>query len=762
MAKKKKILFVINQFFKGGAETALLNLFQCLSPDEEDVDFLIFDQIDLPDTISLVQKIPSWIHVINVAGHEAKWAFVKKAWFKACKKLTRRQLFRKTAVDYVRKHVYDAAISYGEWFSSSLVAKYVNASRKYVWIHADMDKADFLNPDIERLHGYFDGFIFASGASMKSAMQKYAFLNHCSCVVNNVVNDKEICRQAWEEVELPEGAKNRPVLLTVANLRPEKNHLRQVEAMRILRNRGIDFCWLNIGSTANPEQTGVIRRAISAAGLEHDFLLLGARENPYAYMKHADAVCVLSDHESWSMVIIEAKTLGIPVIATNTSGAREQIVHGETGVLCDFSAEDIADQIQAFLSNPSMQAHIRAQLSAFGGKEDCLAQFDGVIRNDKKRDLYVFDNINYHSGMRTAGLLRMEQQRDKENKRVDAFSIEPCTDEAIGSKWRVLDLKHQKAFKCLSVPCRHVLFSDQYRLHHKIIRCLYALSVRLKMAETLCGWLLFHSVKGIMERYDAVYLMSEASKARSGVARLTHPRKIQFIHTDYAAWKNLNSWTKSITAHDAQIYARYDEIACLSKRLADRFCGIYPQLSDKVTVIPNLIPASEILRKAAQSCPYNVEEACLNLITIGRMEWEKRYDRLLKIARQLKEMGICFHWYFVGDGNLMDEVQEQRRCLGLESEVTLTGAMENPYPLLKRCDWFVLLSEYEGTPVTIEEAKVLGVPVLACDVGGIADQLENEKYGRMIREADCITEKCIEIMRRSTYEKNTIRNQSVL
>ena len=79
---KKRILLVINQFFKGGAETALLNLFQCLSPDDCSIDFLVFDQINLPDTVSLVQKIPSWINVINVAEHEAGIAFVKKAWFK--------------------------------------------------------------------------------------------------------------------------------------------------------------------------------------------------------------------------------------------------------------------------------------------------------------------------------------------------------------------------------------------------------------------------------------------------------------------------------------------------------------------------------------------------------------------------------------------------------------------------------------------------------------------------------------------------------
>ena len=54
---------------------------------------------------------------------------------------------------------------------------------------------------------------------------------------------------------------------------------------------------------------------------------------------------------------------------------------------------------------------------------------------------------------------------------------------------------------------------------------------------------------------------------------------------------------------------------------------------------------------------------------------------------------------------------------------------------MKQCDAFVLLSDYEGTPVTIDEAKVLGVPVLARDVGGVREQLEG-KYGRIIRGPD--------------------------
>ena len=57
--------------------------------------------------------------------------------------------------------------------------------------------------------------------------------------------------------------------------------------------------------------------------------------------------------------------------------------------------------------------------------------------------------------------------------------------------------------------------------------------------------------------------------------------------------------------------------------------------------------------------------------------------------------------------------------------------MENPCPLPARCDALVLFSEYEGTPVTIDEAKPLGVPVIANDVGGVREMLEDGRYGKI-------------------------------
>lgn len=104
-----------------------------------------------------------------------------------------------------------------------------------------------------------------------------------------------------------------------------------------------------------------LRLAVRDAGLEDYFTLTGPLDNPYGVMRRADAVCVLSDHESWSMVITEAKALGVPVIATRTSGALEQIEDGKNGVLCGFSDEEITESLRAFLTGGAAETMRRTR-----------------------------------------------------------------------------------------------------------------------------------------------------------------------------------------------------------------------------------------------------------------------------------------------------------------------------------------------------------------------------------------------------------------
>ena len=716
--KKKCLLFVINQFFKGGAETALVNLLRTMDASRFDVDLLIFDMIDLPGSLSLIPEIPAWVHVINVAENEKKAAFLKKAVFKFERKITGTQPFRRGAIRYLQGRYYDAAVSYGEWFSSALCARYAAARRKYVWIHADMDKAAFLHPDILRFEAQFDGFLFASRHSMEGAIKKYPQLASRALVVPNRVDSEKILAMS-----------------------EEKNHLRQVEAMQQLFSEGLRFHWVNIGSLANAPLVEKLRLAVQNAGLEDYFTLTGPLDNPYGVMRRASAVCVLSDHESWSMVITEAKALGVPVIATRTSGALEQITSGENGVLCGFSAGEIAESLRAFLTGGTADAMRRNEgnhtSSAAAGTLETL------LENNTKKVLYVFDDINYASGARAAALAQARAVSGVAE--VWIYSAEPCRDAALKREFHFLETPNSGALRLLSRPTRQVLRDGGVSRAGKLLRLAYAVLAHIGLEPVLPKALLRRNMAAAFEGFDTVFVVSEASKMREFVSRCRHPGKIQWIHTDYAAWRELNEWTRAVTKNDAKLYRRFDTIVCLNRTLREKFLAVYPQFASKTIAVPNPVfrPAIRERAKAPLSVP--VDGSVCNLITIGRLEREKRYDRLLDIAEGLRERGISFHWYFVGDGPLREEIERQLTGRGLSECVTLTGYMENPCPLLARCRALVLFSEYEGTPVTIDEAKALGVSVIANDVGGVAEMLEGGKFGTAANDTESFIQSIMQL-----------------
>lgn len=729
--KKKRVLFIINQFFKGGAETALVNLLRTMDASRFDVDLLIFDMIDLPGSLSLIPEIPAWVHVINVAENEKKAAFVKKAVFKLERKLTGTQPFRRGAIRYLQGQYYDAAISYGEWFSSALCARYAAARRKYVWIHADMDKAAFLHPDILRFEAQFDGFLFASRHSMEGAIKKYPQLASRSLVIPNRVDGEKILAMSEETLPIPLPEDGLPLLVTVANIREEKNHLRQVEAMQQLFSEGLRFRWVNIGSLANAPLVEKLRLAVHDAGLEDYFTLTGPLDNPYGVMRKASAVCVLSDHESWSMVITEAKALGVPVIATRTSGALEQIKDGKNGVLCGFSDEEIAESLRAFLTGGAADAMRRKKETHTAA--GAAGTLETLLENETKKVLYVFDDINYTSGARAAALAQARAVSSVAE--VWIYSAEPCRDAALKREFHFLETPGSSALRLLTRPTRQVLRDGSVSRAGKLLRLAYAVLAHIGLESVLPKALRRRNMTVAFEGFDTIFVVSEASKMREFVSRCRHPGKIQWIHTDYTAWRELNEWTRAVTKNDAKLYRRFDAIVCLNKSLREKFLTVYPQFAEKTIAVPNPVFRAEIRERAKAPLTVPVDESVCNLITIGRLEREKRYDRLLDIAAELQKRGFAFRWYFAGDGPLREEIERQLTERGLSGCVTLTGYMENPCPLLVRCRALVLFSEYEGTPVTIDEAKALGVPVIANDVGGVREMLEDGRYGKIASDS---------------------------
>ena len=205
---------------------------------------------------------------------------------------------------------------------------------------------------------------------------------------------------------------------------------------------------------------------------------------------------------------------------------------------------------------------------------------------------------------------------------------------------------------------------------------------------------------------------------------MKHPKKVQWIHTDYARWSQFSEWSKAVTRNDKSIYLKYDTVVVLSEFCKRGMIQKLPDIAEKIIVIPNLVNGDRILKLAEQSVNINIKSNELQLVTVARIDREKRIDKVLELALLLQQKGIAFKWYIIGDGPEREELERKAKEKLLDLQVIFVGYMENPYPIMKRCQVMVLLSKYEGTPVTIDEAMVLGLNVVAPRVGGISEQLE--------------------------------------
>ena len=722
-----KILFVINQLYKGGAETALVNLLNNLNSNEFEVDLLIFDQYSPnKNLVSLIPYVPDWVRVITGGKKNEAHLFFKKVVRKITNSIFGISRYEKEFITYLASRKYDLAISYGEWFSPMYVTNYAQADTKCVWIHSDIDKASFLDQGVIDSYGKIDKYIFVSETSAQAALSKYPYLRKKTKIIHNQIDLKRIRNKASEP--LPRSIEkyfggDAFTLVTIANFRPEKNHLRQVAVLNELKKIGLPIKWINIGSKANENLVKKIQDQVKKYNLQDDFILIDALDNPFPAISNADAVCVLSDHESWSMVISEALALNKVVIATKTSGAVAQINHGENGFLCDQTVSDIVSKIKELYKSPKMKRQIELNLERskdFKNSDLIQEKIYSLVENKQKSIVYVFDNINYVSGARTAALEQIKFLSQSAN--VSILSVEPCYDPKLAKEFPIFDFRSHEYFRCVYQSAKDVLLGQNIGFKKKCFRLLFAL-IRRTLGPIKAFDYLFSEMFKSLKSYDVICVVSEGSQYRKLVADLDGVRKIQWIHTDYSSWRNVSWYTKKITKDDYSTYKKFDVIVCLSETLRDKFCTIYPDLVNKTVTIPNFINYTEIIQRANHDFD-SLEHQYWNLITIGRMEPEKRYNVLLEVARLLKQMGICFRWYFIGGGVLFDEVKKQRDNMNLEKEVIMTGQLSETLPILKYCDLMVLGSNYEGTPVTIDEAKVLGVPVFSTRVGGIADQLD--------------------------------------
>ena len=196
-------------------------------------------------------------------------------------------------------------------------------------------------------------------------------------------------------------------------------------------------------------------------------------------------------------------------------------------------------------------------------------------------------------------------------------------------------------------------------------------------------------------------------------------KKIVWVHNDIAKVFGENFKARLKLKVDKKIYSKYDKIVFVSqdnKNSFNKLYGTIPNLSQKEEVIYNYIDKDRIIEKSkAKIGQEYIDKSCPSIITVARLVEQKAIDRLINVHKRLIDDGIFHNIYVIGDGPEKENLLKQVKELNVEDTFKLMGKRENPYPYIKRADYFALLSKFEGYGMVIDEAKILNKKIIITD-----------------------------------------------
>ena len=203
-------------------------------------------------------------------------------------------------------------------------------------------------------------------------------------------------------------------------------------------------------------------------------------------------------------------------------------------------------------------------------------------------------------------------------------------------------------------------------------------------------------------------------------------KKISWIHGSIEEFLKDSSKRES---HRRQLDDA-DTIVGISKKTSHSIKEVYPDYASKLQTVYNGYDFKTILEKSQEKIDIEIEPQ--SICTIGRIEENKGSDRVVEMIRLLHQEGKNYHLYFIGAGDMEEELEKRVKEYGLENYVHFLGYQKNPYQYLSQTKVLLSMSKQEGFPGVYVEALSLGLPFVSTDVGGAEELSQEGRFGQII------------------------------
>jgi len=548
--------------------------------------------------------------------------------------------------------------------------------------------------------------------------------------------------------------------------RKEKGHLYFIRAAeQILKEtRAVKFTLIGDG-----ELRLSLEEYIAERGLSGYFDFRGRSDDLTRGLSETDILVVPSESEGCSNVLLEAMSMGIPVIATAVEGNLEVIVDGVSGILVK-------------PKDPCIMAERTLELIDAARKRKTL----GVEARKRIEDKFRFREMvgNYNNIYTTL----IEEKGLDRNKVGYIVSLFPCWSEVFilnelielqkrGVDPTIFSIKrdreeftqgsaHRFIGKTIYIHIPKALFtgllwlikrpivllslffmvsSRRHKNYRELLKYIWCIYLGCYFADIAAFKKLSH-----IHAHFATYPAFVAFV----ISRLT---KIPFTFTTHAHDIFLDkTFLKELTRAAKEVVT----ISEYNKQYIADFCK--NGVASKIRVIHCGIDLGDC--RIALKKTKRKENL---IISIGRLTQMKGFEYLIKACGKLKGR-IPFKCYIIGDGPRRGQLAKLISDLGLSEDVVLKGFLDSTEisQLLKVANLFVLPSVWsnqdgqDGIPFVLMEAMAGGVPVIASKISGIPELIEDRKSGLLVepKNEEILSQGILQLLNNKKLQKQFTKN----
>ncbi len=484
----------------------------------------------------------------------------------------------------------------------------------------------------------------------------------------------------------------------------------------ILYNENVYFLW--VGSDNNQSDNDNIlywKEKVTSESILSKIKFVEAVSNTEPYFQAADIYLLSSRSDPFPCVVHEAMSSKLPIVYMKDSTGSEELIGDEFGIRVEY--EDV-DQLSEAVNKLVCDNSLRNTIGD-------AAQYH--VRNHCNYQSYVNNLLNLicdHEFVneKTINTLQQYNQHTQKNENTSVYFLSPDWglsgvnsiseilinqlilegyDAKILFTRHQLDFSHSENIFMPKVPYRFLNTSSEKDFPENVW-------------DSLIEYFSEHDPCVVVFNYD--YISSSISALFP-----EHVAIIGVAHSD-----------------DAEHYEHVNRVG----RYWNHIVGVSDEITDNIKKINQSLNRVTSIRNGI--CEYDSEDSIfvkkktkigdkINLVYSGRMvDAQKKVKRYIDLASELKNRNIKFHLNMLGDGSELETLKNEIVCRNLEEEVTLLGRLPNCESIeyFKSADVFLLLSDFEGLPISMLEALREGcIPIVYSMNSGINDVVEHGYNG---------------------------------